>query len=156
MFFFFFCRSQVCQERGWKEYEGTRNGDSVWSVPTDEYWNLWWKSTGFSLSHYKQQKIWQVWRAFLYLYMHKIVDSIFQSQCRVVFSANITAWIGCTKYTYFPIVTVFRRFIQWLKRVGTKSSFSLKVKLCVLFYISLQSPGGRLMLSVLVIITEVQ
>uniref|UniRef100_A0A2S2QNK7 Putative tubulin polyglutamylase TTLL2 n=1 Tax=Sipha flava TaxID=143950 RepID=A0A2S2QNK7_9HEMI len=53
---------QVCQERGWKEYEGTKNGDSTWSawsVPADEYWNLWWKSAGFSLSHYKHQKIWQ-------------------------------------------------------------------------------------------------
>ncbi|CAI6350938.1 unnamed protein product [Macrosiphum euphorbiae] len=50
---------QVCQERGWKEYDGTKSGDSAWSVPADEYWNLWWKSTGFSLSHYKQQKIWQ-------------------------------------------------------------------------------------------------
>lgn len=52
----------MCQERGWKEYEGTRNSsDSApWSVPADDYWNLWWKSTGFSLSHYKQQKIWQV------------------------------------------------------------------------------------------------
>ncbi|VVC43765.1 Tubulin-tyrosine ligase/Tubulin polyglutamylase [Cinara cedri] len=51
---------QVCQERGWKEFDGTnKSGDSAWSVPADEYWNLWWKSTGFSLSHYKQQKIWQ-------------------------------------------------------------------------------------------------
>lgn len=64
LFFFFIYISiiyiQVCQERGWKEYEGTKSGDSAWSVPADEYWNLWWKSTGFSLSHYKQQKIWQV------------------------------------------------------------------------------------------------
>ncbi|XP_050542309.1 probable tubulin polyglutamylase TTLL2 [Daktulosphaira vitifoliae] len=55
---------QVCQERGWKEYScsnAKNNGDcdTLWSVPSDEYWNLWWKSTGFSLTHYKQQKIWQ-------------------------------------------------------------------------------------------------
>jgi len=57
--------SQVCQERGWKEYEGTKSGDSEWSMPADEYWNLWWKSTGFPLSHYKQQKIWQVCTKFV-------------------------------------------------------------------------------------------
>ncbi|XP_014214951.1 probable tubulin polyglutamylase TTLL2 [Copidosoma floridanum] len=43
---------QVCMERGWREYTGESN------VFKDR-WNLWWKSGGFSQSHYKSLLPWQ-------------------------------------------------------------------------------------------------
>lgn len=76
------------------------------------------------------------------IHMRKIMDCIFQSHCRVAFSANITAWIGYTKYTDPTIIIVNCRFIQWLKWRGTKSPFLYKVILCVLFNTGLQSPGS--------------
>ncbi|XP_001600453.1 probable tubulin polyglutamylase TTLL2 isoform X1 [Nasonia vitripennis] len=43
---------QVCTERGWREYTGDNN------VFKDR-WNLWWKSGGFSQTHYKSLLPWQ-------------------------------------------------------------------------------------------------
>ncbi|XP_054263575.1 probable tubulin polyglutamylase TTLL2 isoform X1 [Macrosteles quadrilineatus] len=42
---------QVCLERGWREYN---EGSSI-----KDNWNLWWRTGGFSLNHYKQLKPWQ-------------------------------------------------------------------------------------------------
>ncbi|XP_059474850.1 probable tubulin polyglutamylase TTLL2 isoform X4 [Neocloeon triangulifer] len=42
---------QVCLERGWREH-------SECGVIKDN-WNLWWRTTGFPMSHYKQLKPWQ-------------------------------------------------------------------------------------------------
>lgn len=47
----FLC-SQVCMERGWREY--TEN------TPLRDNWNLWWKTSAFSVSQHKQLKAWQV------------------------------------------------------------------------------------------------
>ncbi|XP_012168225.1 probable tubulin polyglutamylase TTLL2 isoform X2 [Bombus terrestris] len=43
---------QVCTERGWREYTGENN------VFKDR-WNLWWRSGGFPLPHYKLLLPWQ-------------------------------------------------------------------------------------------------
>ncbi|XP_024939169.1 probable tubulin polyglutamylase TTLL2 isoform X2 [Cephus cinctus] len=43
---------QVCTERGWREYTG--DGSSF-----RERWNLWWRSGGFPLSHYRTLLPWQ-------------------------------------------------------------------------------------------------
>ncbi|XP_046665565.1 probable tubulin polyglutamylase TTLL2 [Homalodisca vitripennis] len=42
---------QVCLERGWREYNE--------SAPLKDNWNLWWRTSGFPLNHYKQLKPWQ-------------------------------------------------------------------------------------------------
>lgn len=42
---------QVCMERGWREY--TEN------TPLRDNWNLWWKTSAFSVSQHKQLKAWQ-------------------------------------------------------------------------------------------------
>ncbi|XP_022919219.1 probable tubulin polyglutamylase TTLL2 [Onthophagus taurus] len=41
--------TQVCLERGWREYN-SENGD---------HWNLWWRTSGFSVSHHKSLYAWQ-------------------------------------------------------------------------------------------------
>nr|XP_018900507.1 PREDICTED: probable tubulin polyglutamylase TTLL2 [Bemisia tabaci] len=42
---------QVCQERGWREY----NDNGLFK----DNWNLWWRTNGFPASHYRQLKKWQ-------------------------------------------------------------------------------------------------
>ncbi|XP_065339893.1 probable tubulin polyglutamylase TTLL2 isoform X2 [Cloeon dipterum] len=42
---------QVCLERGWREHSE--------SGVVKDNWNLWWRTTGFPMSHYKQLKPWQ-------------------------------------------------------------------------------------------------
>ena len=44
---------QVCTERGWREYTGD-------NTVFKDRWNLWWKSGGFSQTHYKSLLPWQV------------------------------------------------------------------------------------------------
>ncbi|XP_025835866.1 probable tubulin polyglutamylase TTLL2 [Agrilus planipennis] len=41
--------TQVCLERGWKEFS-PENGD---------HWNLWWRTSGFPVSHHKNLYAWQ-------------------------------------------------------------------------------------------------
>ncbi|CAH0556489.1 unnamed protein product [Brassicogethes aeneus] len=41
--------SQVCLERGWKEY----------NPEVCDNWNLWWRTSGFSVSHHKNLYAWQ-------------------------------------------------------------------------------------------------
>ncbi|KAK6621095.1 hypothetical protein RUM43_011401 [Polyplax serrata] len=42
---------QVCMERGWREYTE--------STPIKDGWNLWWKTSAFSVSQHKHLKAWQ-------------------------------------------------------------------------------------------------
>lgn len=42
----------MCLERGWREYNE--------SSPLKDGWNLWWRTGGFPINHYKQLKPWQV------------------------------------------------------------------------------------------------
>ncbi|XP_050309919.1 probable tubulin polyglutamylase TTLL2 [Anthonomus grandis grandis] len=42
--------TQVCLERGWKEYNSENNENN---------WNIWWRTSGFSVSHHKSIYAWQ-------------------------------------------------------------------------------------------------
>ncbi|PSN44091.1 hypothetical protein C0J52_11918 [Blattella germanica] len=73
---------QVCVERGWREY-------SECGVLRDS-WNLWWRTTGMPLSHYKTLKTWQ--------FTNHIPKG--SSICR---KDNLARYLRCMRKIYGPI-----------------------------------------------------
>ncbi|XP_049767995.1 uncharacterized protein LOC126101371 [Schistocerca cancellata] len=76
---------QVCVERGWREYNSEAGG----GAPRDT-WNLWWRTSGFPLSHYKQLKAWQFTN-------HIPKGSMI---CR---KDNLARYLRCMRKVYGPI-----------------------------------------------------
>ncbi|XP_047098405.1 probable tubulin polyglutamylase TTLL2 [Schistocerca piceifrons] len=76
---------QVCVERGWREYNSEAGG----AAPRDT-WNLWWRTSGFPLSHYKQLKAWQFTN-------HIPKGSMI---CR---KDNLARYLRCMRKVYGPI-----------------------------------------------------
>ncbi|KAK9719835.1 Tubulin-tyrosine ligase family [Popillia japonica] len=72
--------SQVCLERGWKEY----NPD------TNEQWNLWWRTSGFPVGHYRSLHTWQ--------YINHVPQG--SLICR---KDNLVRYLRCMKKVYGPI-----------------------------------------------------
>ncbi|KAJ8981724.1 hypothetical protein NQ317_003789 [Molorchus minor] len=71
---------QVCSERGWKEY----NPDN------DSNWNVWWRSTGFPVSHHKSLYGWQ--------YINHVPKG--SAICR---KDNLVRYLRCMKKVYGSI-----------------------------------------------------
>ncbi|XP_057667585.1 probable tubulin polyglutamylase TTLL2 isoform X1 [Diorhabda carinulata] len=70
---------QVCLERGWREY----NGDT-------ESWNLWWRTSGFPISHHRNLYAWQ--------YINHIPKG--SSICR---KDNLVRYLRCMRKVYGSI-----------------------------------------------------
>ncbi|KAF7279569.1 hypothetical protein GWI33_007031 [Rhynchophorus ferrugineus] len=70
--------TQVCLERGWKEYNPDYNENS---------WNLWWRTSGFPTSHHKNIYAWQ--------YLNHIPKG--STICR---KDNLVRYLRCMKKVY--------------------------------------------------------
>ncbi|XP_030749524.1 probable tubulin polyglutamylase TTLL2 isoform X2 [Sitophilus oryzae] len=70
--------AQVCLERGWREYHPEYNENN---------WNLWWKTSGFSITHHKNIYAWQ--------YLNHIPKG--STICR---KDNLIRYLRCMKKVY--------------------------------------------------------
>ncbi|CAG9854207.1 unnamed protein product [Phyllotreta striolata] len=71
--------TQVCLERGWREYSGDH-----------ESWNLWWRTSGFPVSHHRSLYAWQ--------FLNHIPKG--SSICR---KDNLVRYLRCMKKVYGSI-----------------------------------------------------